>query len=70
MRRKNLAKKMLDVSIDSFERLNVERIFLEVAVDNDPAIHFYKKLGFEVLNTIKSFYSDGTSAYAMQKVFY
>lgn len=39
-------------------------IFLEVAVSN-PAVSFYKKLGFEILDTKKKFYSDGEDAYAM-----
>ncbi|MBA2403182.1 MAG: ribosomal protein S18-alanine N-acetyltransferase [Bdellovibrionales bacterium] len=42
------------------------KVFLEVEVDNLPAVSFYKKLGFETLRLIKGYYSDGTDAMTMQ----
>jgi len=57
-----------------FQRFNqacVQRgtrlITLEVRKTNIAALRFYRKLGFEVLDSIKSYYSDGEDAYQMQK---
>jgi len=44
---------------------NFESVFLEVEVDNIPALSFYEKNGFKKLNQIKAFYSDGADAFAM-----
>ncbi len=35
---------------------NIEKIFLEVRVSNEPAISLYKKMGFENLGVRKKFY--------------
>lgn len=42
-----------------------ENITLEVNILNEPAIHLYKKLGFEVVATRPSYY-DGVDAYLME----
>lgn len=67
-RRKNkVAFKILNISENFLKPQNIERCFLEVAVNNTSAIQLYKSSGYEVLNTIKGFYSNGDDAYAMQK---
>ncbi|MAW06983.1 MAG: hypothetical protein CME61_01735 [Halobacteriovoraceae bacterium] len=40
-------------------------IVLEVSVENEDAISFYRALGFEPVAKRKSFYSDGSDAYTM-----
>lgn len=42
-------------------------VFLETATDNKPAIAFYRKHGYTVLETIKGYYADGSDAYLMVK---
>jgi ribosomal-protein-alanine acetyltransferase len=42
-------------------------ISLEVRVDNNPAIAFYKKHGFEITGRIPAYYEDGTSGFKMFK---
>ena len=48
----------------------VRRIYLEVKVENKKAIKFYKKHGFKIKEKIKDFYTDGSSAYLMEKILY
>ena len=56
--------------MEGLEEIALERdiplIILEVAVNN-PALHFYKKMGFEVVRRVRSYYPDGTDAYLMAK---
>jgi ribosomal-protein-alanine N-acetyltransferase len=66
-RENNIAKDLLKKSFTYFKELKLETVFLEVAVDNNAAVSLYEGLGFEKLNQIKKFYSDGTDAFAMQK---
>ena len=44
----------------------IDKIFLEVRESNLNAISFYKKFGFNLLNTRKEYYSDGTNALIME----
>ena len=37
---------------------NCEQLFLEVRVDNLPAINLYNKLGFREINRRKNYYGD------------
>lgn len=43
-------------------------IFLEVSVNNNTAIEFYKKHGFSPVNIRKNYYDHKTDAYVMKKV--
>lgn len=62
-REMKFATKMFKQSISMMEK--VDSVYLEVEVSNHVAISFYEKLGFEQLNKVYSFYSDGSDAYAM-----
>ncbi len=42
-------------------------VYLEVRVNNTPAINLYKNLGYKILYTRKNYYLDGTDAYVMGK---
>ena len=44
---------------------SVERVFLEVAVDNEAAIKLYKKLGFEITGTRRGYYEQKRDALVM-----
>lgn len=42
---------------------------LEVKTDNHAGIHLYRKLGFETIDLLPEYYSDGTDGYRMQRTF-
>jgi len=42
-------------------------MILEVSEDNHPAIHIYQKAGFEEIQRVDSYYTDGTAAIKMIK---
>jgi len=50
-------------------RPQVEEVFLHVQVSNDAAIGFYKKFGFEIIDTIKNYYKriEPPDCYVFQK---
>jgi len=41
--------------------------FLEVRVSNTPAVDLYKKMGFRIVRTKRSYYADGEGAYLMSR---
>lgn len=58
---KGYAQKALKKGIDyAFNTLNMYKVYLWVDVDNEAAIHIYKKLGFEIEGKIKQqFFAGG-----------
>lgn len=57
--RKNFAQTLLTEHIHSCKDLD---LFLEVEEFNHPAISFYKKLGFQLLDKRKAYYQNGSNA--------
>ena len=35
----------------------MREVYLETAVDNEPALRLYRKLGYEILRTLPEYYS-------------
>ncbi|GGM66966.1 ribosomal-protein-alanine N-acetyltransferase RimI [Thermogymnomonas acidicola] len=58
--------------MDSFLRLcrdcGIRSVRLEVRTDNEKAISFYRRYGFSITSTLKSYYSDASDAYVMWKI--
>lgn len=54
------ANRVLRSAIDAHS--HVENIWLEVHENNDPAIRFYERQGFEAVSVRRGYYSDGKSA--------
>ena len=59
----NLIKRFFEIMNDN----NVRKIDLEVRTNNEIAIKFYKKLGFNIGDIIPMFYQSGEDAYSMSK---
>ena len=66
--RKGLGAGLLAFALSSFKTMGIKSCFLEVAIDNRPAISLYHRFGFENLVQKKRYYSDGKDAYAMQYI--
>ncbi len=64
-RRMGIAQNMLDFLFKEGEKEGLKFYYLEVRVDNTPAINFYKKNGFKELGLRKGYYSDGIDALVM-----
>ena len=66
-REKGLSSKILEKSFKWLSASNMDKVFLEVSVNNAAAIGLYQKYGFEILSRKKKFYTNSDDAYAMQK---
>ena len=64
-RNQKVATNLVDYLISILKE--TQKIFLEVSVDNEPAIKLYQKFGFEVINTRKKYYNDLIDAYVMER---
>ena len=55
-RRRGIGSDLLSQAKEIFKSRHVTRISLQVAVDNEPALKFYTKHGFMVLQILKNYY--------------
>jgi ribosomal-protein-alanine N-acetyltransferase len=55
-RRRGVARALLAAALPEARALGASEVFLEVAVDNDPAIALYERLGFRRAGVRKSYY--------------
>ena len=65
-RRRGVGRVLMDALLDACRRARAELMRLEVAVDNDGAIAFYKLLGFEETGRIRGFYMGRLDALRME----
>lgn len=54
-----------NAQVGALKNLGMKTIFLEVAVDNERAQRFYRKMGAQMLQRVKGFYRDGSDALTM-----
>ncbi|KAJ0777923.1 putative transferase transcription regulator GNAT family [Helianthus annuus] len=52
-----IGTKLLNHVIDLSSKENIGEIYLHVQTNNEDAINFYKKFGFEITETIKNYYA-------------
>lgn len=64
-RRRGIGETLLRRAIERLKAKGKNKIALEVRTSNKPAQELYKKLGFKIVETIPSYYSDGEDAYYM-----
>lgn len=56
-RRHGLASRMMAECEQRLRALGCTEVYLETAVDNEPALRLYRKLGYEILRTLPEYYS-------------
>jgi ribosomal-protein-alanine N-acetyltransferase len=56
-RRFGLATELMRECEQRLRSLGCSDIYLETAVDNEPALRLYRKLGYEILRTLPEYYS-------------
>ncbi len=67
-RRLGLATSLMNACEERLRSLGCAEVYLETAVNNDPGIRLYRKLGYEILRTIPEYYSSHSlDAYQMGK---
>jgi len=66
-RHKGYGEKLLNFMEQFLTKNMVKYIFLEVAVNNEPAINLYRKLGYQILKEIDAYYPGNISAFVMKK---
>ena len=64
-RRKGIGQALITEAMGGMRLYNAKQCFLEVRITNTSAVDLYKKLGFQVTRTIRSYYADGEDAYVM-----
>ena len=67
-RRKGIGRKLMETVLQEFKKLGVKKVYLEVRVNNLPALRLYEKLGFKIVEYIPAYYRDGEDAFVLEKV--
>jgi ribosomal-protein-alanine N-acetyltransferase len=66
-RRRGVGSALLRAAEESMAFAGVGTIDLETAVNNQPAIAFWRRQGYEIGGTMPDYYDDGGDAFAMSK---
>lgn len=66
-RRKGIGEALVTKAMENMRLYKAKQCFLEVRVANTAAVNLYKKLGYEVSRTIRSYYADGEDAHVMTR---
>ncbi|KAJ6856470.1 N-alpha-acetyltransferase 50-like [Populus alba x Populus x berolinensis] len=59
-RRLGIGTKLLNHVLDLCSKQNISEIYLHVQTNNEDALNFYKKFGFEIKDTIQNYYTNIT----------
>jgi len=66
-RRERLGSVLMEHAEARLRKQGCSAITLETAVDNLAAIHFYHRIGYSVVRTLRRYYSNGLDALLMRK---
>jgi ribosomal-protein-alanine N-acetyltransferase len=67
--RKGIGNQLIKKATRAMVNYKAKECYLEVRESNLPAIKLYKKLGFEVVRSIRNYYADGENAFVMSLQF-
>ena len=66
-RKKKIGTNLIERFFEIMYENNIRKIYLEVRTNNEIAIQFYRKMGFNIIDVIPMFYQSGEDAYAMSR---
>ncbi len=67
-RRSGLASRLMEECEQRLRAAGCIRVYLETAVNNEPALRLYRKLGYEIVRTLPEYYSSHSlDAFQMAK---
>ena len=64
-RRKGFGSVLVDEAVKGVKTIQGSELYLEVRCSNNDAVKLYEKLGFSIIQRIKTYYRDGEDAYVM-----
>ena len=64
-RRKGFGSVLVNEAIKGVKTIQCSELYLEVRCSNNDAVRLYEKLGFSIIQRIKTYYRDGEDAYVM-----
>ena len=64
-RRKGFGSVLINEAIRGVKTIQCSELYLEVRCSNNDAVRLYEKLGFSIIQRIKTYYRDGEDAYVM-----
>ena len=64
-RRKGFGSILVDEALKGVKIRQCSELYLEVRCSNNDAVKLYEKLGFSIIQRLKSYYRDGEDAYVM-----
>jgi len=66
-RQMGIGYSLVEDVLSALAAMHADECYLEVRMNNDPAIKLYRRMGFEVIRTIPRYYFDGSDAYLMSR---
>jgi ribosomal-protein-alanine N-acetyltransferase len=64
-RRRGVGKSLLCTALNLLAKGEVQEVFLEVRVTNEAALSLYRAAGFELVEILRNYYSDGEDGYRL-----
>jgi len=65
--REGIGCALMREAMEAMVNYKAKECYLEVRASNVPAVNLYRKMGFEIIRTIRGYYADGEAAYLMAR---
>ncbi len=65
--REGIGCALMREAMEAMVNYKAKECYLEVRASNVPAVNLYRKMGLEIIRTIRGYYADGEAAYLMAR---